>query len=122
MTGETIQDINTQLGLNAEEIMMIKDILGTARIIQDYMNDETLKCVSEIMNASLKMLNALISTDMIDILERSVQDPQFDKALMNPPKIGLTGLFREMGNEDFQRGMGIMIELLKSIGRATKDV
>lgn len=122
MTGETIQDINTQLGLNAEEIMMIKDILGTARIIQDYMNDETLKGVSEIMNASLKMLNALISTDMIDILERSVQDPQFDKALMNPPKIGLIGLLREMGNEDFQRGMGIMIELLKSMGRATKDV
>lgn len=122
MTGETIQDINAQVSLNAEEIMMIKDILGTARIVQDYMNDETLKGVSEIMNASLKMLNALISTDMIDILERSVQDPQLDKALMNPPKIGLTGLLRETGNEDFQRGMGIMIELLKSLGRASKDV
>jgi|AMWB02.1.fsa_nt_gi uncharacterized protein YjgD (DUF1641 family) len=122
MTGETIQDINAQVGLNAEEIMMIKDILGTARIVQDYMNDETLKGVSEIMNASLKMLNALISTDMIDILERTVQDPQLDKALMNPPKIGLTGLLRETGNEDFQRGMGIMIELLKSLGRASKDV
>ncbi|MFA0822022.1 MAG: DUF1641 domain-containing protein [Methanomethylovorans sp.] len=122
MTGETIQDINAQVSLNAEEIMMIKDILGTARIVQDYMNDETLKGVSEIMNASLKMLNALISTDMIDILERTVQDPQLDKALMNPPKIGLTGLLRETGNEDFQRGMGIMIELLKSLGRASKDV
>lgn len=122
MTGETIQDINAQVSLNAEEIMMIKDILGTARIVQDYMNDETLKGVSEIMNASLKMLNALISTDLIDILERSVQDPQLDKALMNPPKIGLTGLLRETGNEDFQRGMGIMIELLKSLGRASKDV
>jgi uncharacterized protein YjgD (DUF1641 family) len=122
MTGENVQNTSTQVGLNTEEIMMIKDILGTARIMQDYMNDETLKGVSEIMNAYFKMLNTLISTDMIDILERGMQDPQLDKALMDPPKVSLTGLLREMRDEDLQKGIGIMIELLKALGRATKDV
>jgi uncharacterized protein YjgD (DUF1641 family) len=54
-------------------------------------------------------------------MERAVQDPELDKAILNPPKVGLTGVLKEMGDEDFQKGMGVMLTLVKAIGRAAEE-
>jgi len=54
-------------------------------------------------------------------MERSLQDPQLDKALINPPKVGMGGMLKQTQDEDFQRGLGLMIELLKAMGRATRE-
>ncbi|HDD69147.1 MAG TPA: DUF1641 domain-containing protein, partial [Candidatus Korarchaeota archaeon] len=68
----------------------------------------------------LKVINVISSTDLVDILERAIQDPELDKALLNPPKVGLTGLLGALRDEDFQRGLGILVALLKAIGKASK--
>jgi uncharacterized protein YjgD (DUF1641 family) len=60
-------------------------------------------------------------TDLIEVMERAVQDPELDKAILNPPKVGLTGVLKEMGDEDFQKGMGVMLTLVKAIGRAAEE-
>jgi uncharacterized protein YjgD (DUF1641 family) len=62
-----------------------------------------------------------MSTDLVEVMERSLQDPQLDKALINPPKVGMGGMLKQMQDEDFQKGLGVMLELLKAIGRATED-
>ncbi|RJS74149.1 DUF1641 domain-containing protein [Methanophagales archaeon] len=85
------------------------------------MNDQMLHDISEFVCALLKLMNAMASTDLIEIMERGLQDPNLDKALLNPPKIGIWGLIRAMRDENVQKGMGIMIELLKAIGRASTD-
>jgi uncharacterized protein YjgD (DUF1641 family) len=62
-----------------------------------------------------------MSTDLVEVMERSLQDPQLDKALINPPKVGMGGMLKQTQDEDFQRGLGLMIELLKAMGRATRE-
>jgi uncharacterized protein YjgD (DUF1641 family) len=98
------------------------DIIRTGRIIQSYLNDETIHGAATVMTPLLKMLNGMAGTDLVDVLERSLQDPNLDRALLNPPKVGMYGLIKEMGNEDVQKGMGITIELLKALGRASGDI
>ncbi|MDW7731815.1 MAG: DUF1641 domain-containing protein [Methanolobus sp.] len=103
------------------DVEALLDLIRTSKILQDYMNDQTAHGMAEIASVCFKLINATISTDLVDVMERGLQDPQLDKALLNPPKIGIGGLFREMQDEDFQKGLGIMTELLKAIGRAASD-
>jgi len=64
-------------------------------------------------------VNALSSTDLVDVLEKALQEPNLDKALINPPKVGLMGLLSALKNEEVQKGMGILIEFLKALGKAS---
>ncbi|SFM92128.1 DUF1641 domain-containing protein [Methanolobus profundi] len=111
----------TSIPVGPEDMEAFLDLVRTARIMQDYMNDQTAHGIAEIMATVLKLTNAVISTDLIDVLERGMQDPELDKALLDPPKIGLGGLIKQMGDEDFQKGMGVMLTLVKAIGRATEE-
>ena len=96
------------------------EILNSAKIIQDYLNDQVIQDFSKHLSAIFKIVNSVSGTDLVDILERGLQDPKLDKALMDPPKTGIVGLLKAMGDEDVQRGMGIMISLLSAIGRASR--
>jgi uncharacterized protein YjgD (DUF1641 family) len=69
----------------------------------------------------LKLVNGLTGSDLADVLEASFMDPELDKALLSPPKVGLFGLMGAMGDEDMQRGLGVLIELIKAIGRAAEN-
>ncbi len=121
MTGENNTDKISGIEMTPTDIEAILDLARTVGMLQNYINDETAHGIARLMSTVLKITNAIMSTDFVDVMERAIQDPQLDKALIDPHKIGITGLLREMGNEDFQRGMGITIELLKAMGRATKD-
>jgi uncharacterized protein YjgD (DUF1641 family) len=122
MTGENNADKISGIEITPTDIEAILDLARTVGMLQNYINDETAHGIARLMSTVLKITNAIMSTDFVDVMERAIQDPQLDKALLEPPKIGIGGLLKQTQDEDFQKGMGIMIELLKALGRATKDV
>ncbi|WP_456487621.1 DUF1641 domain-containing protein [Candidatus Alkanophaga liquidiphilum] len=107
------------LELESADAETLSELLSIIRLIQNYMNDQVLQDVSKLASTTLKLLNAIASTDLVDVLERSMQDPELDKALLNPPKVaGFWAMMRALKDEDVQRGMGIMLALLKALGKA----
>ncbi|RLG54763.1 MAG: hypothetical protein DRO00_00325 [Thermoproteota archaeon] len=113
------ESVSLSLHLEEPDLEALIEILSIYRIIRDMLNDQLIKDVSYIASSLLKLVNVVSSTDLIEILERGLQDPELDKALLNPPKIGLTGLLSALRDEDFQKGMGIVVALLKAIGKAS---
>lgn len=117
--GEHVEEV---LALSKEDLEALSDLLGVYRMMMDMMTDQLISEFSKIASTLFKLLNGLVSTDLVDVLERALQDPGLDRALMNPPKVGLGGLMGAMRDEDFQRGLGVMVELLKALGRAAREV
>jgi uncharacterized protein YjgD (DUF1641 family) len=109
------------VGLEPSDLDALVELLSTVKFLRNFMNDQMLHDVAEIMSTLFKLTNAMASTDLIEIMERGLQDPNLDKALLNPPKVGTWGLIRAMKDKDVQKGMGIMLELLKAVGRASTD-
>ena len=108
-------------GLEGAAFNTLADLLSTVGILQDYLNDQVVQDLSSVLSPLFRLIGAISATDLVDVIERALQDPGLDKALLNPPKVGLVGLLRALGNEEVQRGMGIMIELLRAIGKASMD-
>ncbi|MGD9778329.1 DUF1641 domain-containing protein [Methanomethylovorans sp.] len=121
MTAENNTDKISGIEITPTDVEAILDLVRTAGIVQNYINDETARGIARLMSTVLKITNTIMSTDLVDVMERGLQDPALDKALLQPPKIGIGGLLKQTQDEDFQKGMGIMIELIKALGRATKD-
>jgi len=121
MTAENNTDKISGIEITPTDVEAILDLVRTAGIVQNYINDETAHGIARLMSTVLKITNTIMSTDLVDVMERGLQDPALDKALLQPPKIGIGGLLKQTQDEDFQKGMGIMIELIKALGRATKD-
>ena len=65
-----------------ESMVEIIDALG---LIMTFLNDQAIQDLSGMMSQLLKLVNGLTSSDLVEILEASLMDPEFDKALMNPP-------------------------------------
>ncbi|HIE24316.1 MAG TPA: DUF1641 domain-containing protein [Candidatus Korarchaeota archaeon] len=115
------ESVSLSLHLEEPDLEALIEILSIYRIIRDMLNDQLIKDLSNIVSSLLKLVNAVSSTDLIEILERSLQDPELDKALLNPPRIGLMGLYSALRDEDVQKGIGIVITLLKAIGKASTN-
>lgn len=99
------------------------ELLNSTKIIQDYLNDQVIQDLSKHLGSLFKLLNIISSTDLINILERGLQDPQLDKALLDSNnKVGILGLLKALGDDDFQRGLGLMVNLLTALGRAYNDI
>jgi uncharacterized protein YjgD (DUF1641 family) len=99
------------------------ELLNSTKIIQDYLNDQVIQDLSKHLGSLFKLLNIISSTDLINILERGLQDPELDKALLDSNnKVGMLGLLKALGNDDFQRGLGLMVILLTALGRAYNDI
>ena len=107
------------MNLEPQTVESLVDLVDSIEFIRSFFNDQVIRDVSGIMSSVLKLVNAISSTDLVDVLERGLQDPELDRALMDPPKIGFWGLLSALGNDDAQRGLGIVLELLKAIGRAS---
>ncbi|MGB3908265.1 MAG: DUF1641 domain-containing protein [Methanomethylovorans sp.] len=122
MTAENNTDKIAGIEITSTDVEAILDLVRTAGIMQNYINDETAHGIARMMSTVLKITNTIMSTDLVDVMERGLQDPALDKALLQPPKVGIGSLLKQTQDEDFQKGMGIMIELIKALGRATKDV
>jgi len=110
-----------EIGLDEETVNDMVELVSTVKMLEGYMNDQVIKDMSVIISSMGKLINAASSTDLIDIMERAVQDPDLDKALINPEKTGLVEILKGMNDKDVQRGMIIMIELLRAIGKASKE-
>ncbi|MBC7085242.1 MAG: DUF1641 domain-containing protein [Methanomethylovorans sp.] len=122
MRGENNIDNISGIEITPTDVEAVLDLIRTAGILQNYINDETAHGIARLLSAVLKITNTIISTDFVDVVERGFQDPELDKALINPPKIGIGSLLKQTQDEDFQKGMGLMIELIKALGRATEDI
>lgn len=109
------------VNLEPHTVESLVDLVDTIKFLRSFFNDQVVRDVSGIMSSVLKLVNAISSTDLVDILERGLQDPELDRALIDPPKVGLWGLLSALGDDDMQKGMGIVIELLKAIGRASGE-
>lgn len=107
-------------GLEGTALNTLTNFLNTLEILQNYLNDQVVQDLSSVASPVFKLVSAISATDLVDIMERGLQDPELDKALLDPPRAGLMGLLQAMGDEDVQRGMGIMVELLRAIGKASK--
>ena len=109
----------TTINLEPQTVESLVDLVDSVEFLRSFFNDQVVRDVSGIGSSVLKLVNAVSNTDLVDILERGLQDPQLDRALIDPPKIGFWGLLSALRNEDMRKGMGIVIELLKAIGRAS---
>jgi uncharacterized protein YjgD (DUF1641 family) len=111
--------IEGNVGLEPQTIQSMVEIIDSFELLMSFFNDQAVQDVSGMVSQLLKLVNGLTSTDLVDLLERSLMDPEFDKALLNPPKVGLIKLLGVMGDEDMQKGLGILVELIKALGRAS---
>ena len=109
----------TTINLEPQTVESLVDLVDSIDFLRSFFNDQVVRDVSGIMSSVFKLINAVSNTDLVDILERGLQDPELDRALIGPPKIGFWGLLSALRDEDVQKGMGIVVELLKAIGRAS---
>jgi uncharacterized protein YjgD (DUF1641 family) len=105
--------------LKPHTVESMVELIDTFGLIMTFLNDQAIQDLSGMMSQLLKLVNGLTSTDLVDILERGLMDPELDKALANPPRIGLFGLMGALGDEDTKKGVGILLTLVKAIGRAS---
>ena len=108
-------------GVNLEPhtIESMVELIDTFGLIMTFLNDQAIQDLSGMMSQLLKLMNGLTGSDIVDLLEMSLMDPEFDKALMNPPKVGFFGLMGALRDEDTQRGIGILLALVKALGKAS---
>lgn len=97
------------------------EVLNTIKLVQNFLNDQVMQDLSRNLLPVAKLLNAVVSTDLIDILERTLQDPELDKALLDPPKVGMFGLLGALRDKDAKKGLGILFEVIKAMGRAATE-
>ena len=113
---------NPILSLKPHTVESMVEIVDSLELLMTFFNDQAIQDISGTLSPILKLVNVISSTDLIDILERSLMDPELDRALIDPPKLGFWGLISALGDDDMKRGLGILIELVKAIGRASKEI
>jgi uncharacterized protein YjgD (DUF1641 family) len=108
-------------GVNLEPhtVESMVELIDTFGLIMTFLNDQAIQDLSGMMAQLLKLVNGLTGSDIVDLLEASLMDPEFDKALIDPPKVGLLGLMGALRDEDTQKGIGILLALVKALGKAS---
>jgi len=109
------------LNLEPQKVELMVELIDSIELIMTFFNDQAIQDISGILSPVLKLVNGIASTDLIDILERGLMDPELDKALLDPPKVGMFGLLGALRNEDMQRGIGVVVEIIKALGRASVE-
>jgi uncharacterized protein YjgD (DUF1641 family) len=114
--------IKSEYKLEPQTVESIVEIVDSLELLMTFFNDQAVQDISGTLSTLLKLVNAISSTDLIDILERGLMDPRLDKALIDPPELGLWGLMSALGDNDMKRGVGILVELVKALGRASQEM
>lgn len=109
------------MNLEPQKVELMVELIDSIELIMTFFNDQAIQDISGILSPVLKLVNGIASTDLIDILERGLMDPELDKALLDPPKVGMFGLLGALRNEDMQRGIGVVVEIIKALGRASVE-
>ena len=108
-------------GVNLEPrtVESMVELIDAFGLIMTFLNDQAMQDLSGMLSQLLKLVNGLTGSDIVDLLEAALLDPEFDKALMNPPKMGILGLMGALRDEDTQKGIGILLALVKALGKAS---
>ena len=104
------------------------EYLYMLKMVRDiWLNDELVKEIGSLMNSILALvpviekLSELLSSPEVQKVINALSSEETVKAIQNPEKVGLTKLMTELRNEDFQRGLGVLVSLIKAIGKATRE-
>ena len=96
------------------------------KIMKDMLSDETIENLAALISSTLDLLprgidliNRFMNSTLYNIVN-SLTSPEAQKMLANPPKVTLLGLISSFRDEDVQRGMGILITILKILGKNYK--
>ena len=108
-------------GVNLEPhtVESMVELIDTFGLIMTFLNDQAIQDLSGMMAQLLKLVNGLTGSDIVDLLEAALMDPEFDKAMIDPQKVGVFGILGALGDEDTQRGIGILLALVKALGKAS---
>lgn len=119
----TGKDLNKTGGIviDEETVKTIVELANTVKLLQGYLNDQIIQDLAGMIGSLGKLANFASSTDFISVVERAAQDPDFDKVLLNPEKGGTIAILRKMNDKDVLRGMYIMLEFLRAIGKASRE-
>lgn len=104
------------------------EYLYILKMIRDiWLNDEVIKELGSLLNSILALvpiiekLSEFLSDPEVVKIINTIASEDTIKIIQNPEKMGLTKLLLEMKNENFQRGLGILIKIIEKIGEATKS-
>jgi len=119
--------INTVNQLKADGTLdAIINVAYFLKEIKDMLSDEAisnlaliLALASDFLSGGTEFLNCVLSPSICNII-KSLTSPEAQKMLSNPPKVSLGTLLTSLRDEDVQRGMGILITILKILGKNYK--
>lgn len=104
------------------------EYLYILKMIRDiWLNDEVIKDLGSLLNSILALvpivekLSEFLSDPEVVKIINTITSEDTIKIIQNPEKMGMTKLLSEMRNENFQRGLGILIKIIEKIGEATKS-
>jgi uncharacterized protein YjgD (DUF1641 family) len=105
--------------LEPHTVRSMVELIDTFGLIMTFLNDQAIQDLSGTMSQLLKLVNGLTGSDIVDLLEAALMDPDFDKALIEPPMVGMFGILGALGDKDTQKGVGILLALVKALGKAS---
>jgi uncharacterized protein YjgD (DUF1641 family) len=105
--------------LEPHTVESMVELIDTFGLIMTFLNDQAIQDLAGMMAQILKLVNGLTGSDIVDLLEAALMDPEFDKAMIDAPKVGMFGILGALGDEDTQRGIGILLALVKALGKAS---
>ena len=105
-----------------ESLEKISELGVLIQMMEAYINDQMIQDVGQTVASVLKLVDMVASTDLIDVLNRAMQDPELDKALLNPPHMTLGDLMKLRKDQDVMTGLGIMVALLRAVGKSSKQL
>jgi uncharacterized protein YjgD (DUF1641 family) len=104
------------------------EYLYILKMVRDiWLNDEVIKDLGSLLNSILALvpilekLSEFLSDPEVVKIINTITSEETIKIIQNPEKMGMTKLLSEMRNENFQRGLGILIKIIEKIGEATKS-
>jgi len=115
---------------NLEEDKVIESLVEYAyilKMIKDiWLNDEVIKDIGSLIDSILTLvpilqkLSQFLSDPTVSKVIETITSEEAIKIIQNPEKMSLGKLILEFRNENFQRGLGIIIKLIEKIGEISK--
>ncbi|MUM65016.1 DUF1641 domain-containing protein [Acidianus infernus] len=126
MSDEYLNQIITKLKED-KVIDSIVEYLYILKMVRDiWLNDEVIKDLGSLLNSILALvpiiekLSEFLSDPEVVKIINTIASEDTIKIIQNPEKMSLTKLLSEMRNENFQRGLGLLVKIIEKIGEATE--
>lgn len=126
MSDEYLNQIITKLKED-KVIDSTVEYLYILKMVRDiWLNDEVIKDLGSLLNSILALvsiiekLSEFLSDPEVVKIINTIASEDTIKIIQNPEKMSLTKLLSEMRNENFQRGLGVLVKIIEKIGEATK--